>query len=143
MKRAIPYLLLFLFTAGQAEGLVRLCAEWLCPEGRQSGCCHQSLQANSAPSAGSKAGHCSPARTATPLELDRARCCESPSRGTEGLFLTAERLPKEAFRQLLLCSAHSSGRLHSSLGSFSADDLPSQSLQDPSPSDLHSPVLRI
>ena len=143
MKRAIPYLLLFLFAAGQAEGLARLCAEWLCPQGRQSGCCHQSLQANNAPNAGVEAGHCSPAKTATPLELDRARCCESPSHGAESLFLTPDRLPKEAFRQFLLCSAHASGRLHSLLASSSADGPPTQSLQDPSPPDLHSPVLRI
>ena len=143
MRRAITYLLLILFVGSQADDVVRLCAEWLCPEGQSHGCCHQSQARNSRPRVTVEAGHCSPAETATPLELDRALCCESSSDATKSLVRTAERFPKDAFRQMLLASAKPSGLPRSPADSSSADILFPQFLQDPSPPDFLSTVLRI
>lgn len=143
MKPAITYLLLILFVGSQAGDLVRLCAEWLCPEGKKPGCCHQLQSGKSGPRVTAEAGHCSPEEAASPLELDRALCCESLSDAAKSLFRTAERFPKDAFRHFLLCSAKPSGRPGSPAGSGSAEGTPLQFLQDPSPPDLLSTVLRI
>ncbi len=143
MRRAITYLLLFLSVGSQAGDVVRLCAEWLCPEGQGHGCCHQSQAHKSEQRVTAEAGHCSPAETARPLELDRALCCESSSDANNSLFRTAERFSKDAFRQMLLSSAKPSGPPRSPADSSSADILSPQFLQDPSPPDLLSTVLRI
>ena len=143
MKRAITYLFLILFVGSQAGDVVRLCAEWLCPEGQTHGCCHQPQSGKSRPSVTAESGHCSPEGAATPLQVDRALCCENSSEATGHLFRTAERFPKDAFRQFLLSSAKPSGRPDSPAGSGSADGTPLQFLQDPSPPNLLSTVLRI
>ena len=143
MKRAITYLLLILFVGSQADDVVRLCAEWLCPEGQTHSCCHQSQSEKSRLTDQAEAGHCVPAETASPLELNRALCCESLSEATKSLFRTAERFPKETFRQLLFSSAKPSGQPGSPAGSGSAEGPSPQFLQDPSPPDLLSTVLRI
>ena len=143
MNRAITYLLLILFVGSQADDVVRLCAEWLCPERRSHGCCHESQSGKNRLRATAEAGHCSPAETASPLELDRANCCETASDATDSLFRTAERFPKDAFRYLLLSSAKPSGQPGSPAGSSSVESAPSQFLQDLSPPDLLSTVLRI
>jgi len=143
MRRAITFLLLILFVGSQAGDLVRLCAEWLCPEGQSHGCCHQSQARKSRPRVTVEAGHCSPAETARPLELDRALCCENSSEATNSLFRTAERFPKDAFRQWLLASVKPSGLPGSPADSISADILSPLFLQDPSPPHLLSTVLRI
>ena len=143
MNRAITHCLLFLFMGSQADGLVQLCAEWLCSKGRKPHCCHQTLLADSGPGVRAEAGHCSPAETATPRQLNRAICCEHSFDGPNSLFLTADRFPRDTFRQYLLSSMQPSDRslstarpglVHSPLLRF---------LEDPSPPDLHSPVLRI
>lgn len=143
MKRAITYLLLILFAGSQADDLVRLCTEWLCPERRHSACCHESQSGKSGLSVTAGAGHCAPEGAATPLQVERALCCESPSEATKSLIRTAERFPKDAFRQFLLNSAKPSGQPGSPAGSGSADSTPPQFLQDPSPPNLLSTVLRI
>jgi len=143
MKRAITYLLLILFAGSQADDVVRLCAEWLCPEGQAHSCCHQSQSEKSRLTVKAEAGHCAPAETASPLELNRALCCETSSEATNSFFRTAERFPKEVFRQLLLSSANSPQQPPSPGGSSSADGGPPRFLQDLSPPDLLSTVLRI
>lgn len=143
MKRAITYLLLILFVGSQADAVVRLCAEWLCPEGQSHGCCHESQSEKSRLTVEAVAGHCAPAETASPLELGRGLCCESLSDATKSLFRTAERFPQDAFRQLLLSSAQPSGRPGSPAGANSVEGTAPQFLQDLSPPDLLSTVLRI
>ena len=143
MKRAITHLLLILFVGLQAGDVVRLCAEWLCPEGQVHGCCHQSQSEKSRLTVKAEAGHCAPAETASPPELNRALCCETSSEATNSFFRTAERFPKDTFRQLLLSSAKPSGQPRSPGGSGSADGPPPHFLQDLSPPDLLSTVLRI
>lgn len=143
MKRAITYLLLILFVGSQAGDVVRLCTEWLCPQRQNPGCCHRSQSVKSGPRATAEAGHCSLEEAASPLALNRALCCESPSDAAKSLVRTAERFPKDAFRQLLLSSAKPSGQPSSPAGSSSADGAPPPFLQDPSPPDLLSTVLRI
>ena len=143
MNRAITYLLLILFVGSQADDVVRLCAEWLCPERQSHGCCHQSQSGENRLRAAAGAGHCSPAKTASPLELDRANCCGTSSEATDSFFRTAERFPKDAFKQLLLSSAKPSGQPRSPAGSSSVESTPQQFLQDLSPPDLLSTVLRI
>ena len=144
MKRAIPHLLLILFVGSQAGGVVRLCAEWLCPQRQTPGCCHQSRSGNGGPRVAAEDGHCSPAGATIPLELDRARCCDSPSDAVQSLFRTAERFPKDAFRQWLFSSGEPSGQPGCRAGTGSADGAPpTRFLPHPSPPDLHSTVLRI
>lgn len=143
MKRAITYLLLILFVGSQANDVVRLCAEWLCPEHQSPGCCHESQSEKSRLTVTAEAGHCSPAEAAIPLRLDPALCCETSSDATNSFFRTAERFPKDAFRQLLLSSATPSGQPGSPAGSSSVEGTPAQFLQDPSPPGLLSTVLRI
>ena len=143
MKRAITYLLLILFVGSQAGDLVRVCAEWLCPESQAHSCCHQSQSEKSRLTVKAEAGHCAPAETASPPELNRGLCCETSSEATNSFFRTAERFPKDTFRQLLLSSARSSGQPLSPGGSSSLGGPPPQFLQDPSPPDLLSTVLRI
>ena len=143
MNRTISLLLLFLFVGSQAEGLVQLCAQWLCPERRNSQCCHQSLSAKAGAALSAASGHCSPAAAETPVELNRSFCCQDTSDGKKRLFRTADRFPRDAFRQFLLCAVQPpAGPL--SLGHSGSNDGPTpQFLQDFSPSDLQSPVLRI
>ena len=143
MKRAITYLLLILFVGSQAGDVVRLCAEWLCPKGREHACCPQTLPVNGGPRVRAEAGHCSPAETATPRQLNRAICCEHSFDGPNSLFLTADRFPRDTFRQTLLSSMQPSDRSLSTArpGLVHSPSLPF--LEDPSPPDLHSPVLRI
>lgn len=143
MKRAITYLLLILFVGSQADDVVRLCAEMLCPEGHTHGCCHQSQSEKNRLTVKAEAGHCAPSETASPLRLDRAACCESPSDAARNFFRTAERFPKDTFRQFLLSSAKPSGLPISPVDSSSADILAPLFLQDPAPPDLLSTVLRI
>lgn len=143
MKPATTTLLLILFVGSQAGDLVRLCAEWLCPEGQTHGCCHRSRSEKSRLNVEADGGHCSPEEAASPLELDRALCCESLSDAAKSFFRTAERFPTDAFRQFLLSSAKPSDRPGSPAGSSSAEGTPSLFLQDPSPPDLLSTVLRI
>ena len=143
MKRAITYLLLILFAGSQAGDVVRLCAEWLCPEGQVHSCCHQSQSEKSRLTVKAESGHCAPAETASPLKLNPALCCETSSEATNSFFRTAERFPKDTFRQWLLSSAKSPGQPPSPGGSSSADGGPPRFLQDLSPPDLLSTVLRI
>ena len=143
MNRAITLLLLFLFLGSQAEGLVQLCAEWLCPERRDACCCHHSLPAKAELALRAPSRHCSPPAAETPLELDRAFCCENPSHGTKSLFHRTDRLSKDAFRQFLVCFLQPSGKPLSPGGPGSPDGSPPPFLEDLSPPDLHSPVLRI
>lgn len=143
MKPAITTLLLILFVGSQADDVVRLCAEWLCPQGQAHGCCHHSRSGKSRLKVAADGGHCAPAETASPLELDRARCCDTSSEAGGSFFRTAERFPKDGFRQLLFSSAKPWGRPDSPAGSNSAGGAPLQFLQDLSPPDLLSTVLRI
>ena len=143
MKRAITYLLLILFAGSQAGDVVRLCAEWLCPEGQVHSCCHQSQSEKSRLTVKAESGHCASGETASPLELNPVLCCETSSEATNSFFRTAERFPKDTFRQLLLCSAQPSGQPRSSGDYGSADGAPPRFLPDPSPPDLLSTVLRI
>ena len=143
MKRATTTLLLILFVGFQADDLVRLCAEWLCPAGHNRACCHQSRSEKSGLRGAAEGGHCSPQSAAIPPEVGRALCCESPSDAFKKFVRAAERFPKDAFRQFLLCSAKPSGLPNSPADSSSADTLPPLFLQDPSPPDLLSTVLRI
>lgn len=143
MKPAITTLLLILFAGSQAGDLVRLCAEWLCPQGQTHGCCLHSRSEKSRVKVEAAAGHCAPVETAIPLEMDRALCCESHSEVAKSLFRTAERFPKDTFRQFLFSSAKPSGRPGSPAGSSSAGGAPLPFLQDPSPPDRLSTVLRI
>ena len=143
MKRAITTLLLILFAGLQADDVVRLCAEWLCPEGQTHDCCHLSQSGKSRLKAKVEAGHCAPADAASPLELNRALCCESSSEAARNIFRAAERFPKDTFRQFLLGSAKPSGLPSAPADFSSADILTAQFLQAPSPPNLLSTVLRI
>lgn len=143
MKPATTTLLLILFVGSQAGDLARLCAEWLCPEGQTHACCHRSQSEKIRLKVEAGAGHCAPAETTSPLELDRALCCETSSEAAGNFFRTAERFPKDAFRQFLLSSAKPSGQPGSPGSSSSVDGATPQFLQDPSPPDLLSTVLRI
>lgn len=143
MNRAITYLLLILFVGAQADDVVRLCAEWLCPEGQTHGCCHQSQSEKSGRRVAAEADHCSPEEAASPLELDRALCCESSSESAESFFRAAEQFPRDAFRQFLLSSAKPTGHPSSPAGSSLAHGTAPHFLQAPSPPDLLSTVLRI
>ena len=145
MNRAITLLLVFLFLGSQAEGLVQLCAEWLCPERRDACCCHHSLPANAELALRAPSRHCSPPAAETPLELDPAFCCENPSHGAKSLFHRTDRFSKDAFRQFLVCLLQPSGKPLSPGPGVpgSADGSPPSFLEDLSPPDLHSPVLRI
>ena len=143
MTRAITYLLLILFVGSQADDVVRLCAEMLCPEGHTHGCCHQSRSEKNRLTVKMEAGHCAPAETASPLQLDRATCCESPADAARNFFRTAERLPKDTVRQLLLSASRPSGLPNFPPDSSPSVILPPAFLQDPSPPDLLSTVLRI
>ena len=143
MKPAITTLLLILFAGSQAGDLVRLCAEWLCPQGHTHGCCHQLQSEKSRLKVEADAGHCAPAETASPLALDRVLCCDTSSEAAGSFFRTAERFPKDAFRQFLFSSAKPFGQPGSPAGAGSVDGAVPQFLQDPSPPDLLSTVLRI
>lgn len=143
MKRAVAYLSLTLFVGFQADDVVRLCAEWLCSERQDSVCCHELQSGKSGLRVTAKASHCSPEGVADPLEVDRALCCENPSEATNSIFRTAERFPRDAFRQFLLCSAKLSGQPASPAGSGSADSTPQHFLQFPSSPDRLSTVLLI
>lgn len=143
MTRAITYLLIILFVGSQADDVVRLCAEMLCPEGQTHGCCHQSRSEKSRLTVKMEAGHCAPAETASPLQLDRAPCCETPSEAARNFFRTAERFPKDTFRQLLLSASIPSGLPNFPPDSSPAVILAPAFLQDPSPPGLLLTVLRI
>ena len=143
MNRTITLLLLFLFVGSQAEGLVQVCAEWLCPERRDPCCCHHSLPAKAELALRAPSRHCSPPAAETPLELGPAFCCENPSHGNKSLFHRADRFSKDTFRQFLVCLLQPSGKPLSPGVPGSADGSPPSFLQDLSPPDLHSPVLRI
>lgn len=143
MKQAITYLLLILFVGFQAGDVVRLCAEWLCPKGREHACCPQTPPVNGGPRVKAEAGHCSPAGAAAPLLLDRALCCESSFDGAHSLFLTTERFANDAFRQFLLSSTQPRDRTVSPADPVSTHSLSLRFSEDSSPSGLYSPVLRI
>ena len=145
MKRATTYLLFVLFVGSQAGDVVRLCAEWLCPNGREHACCPQTLPVNGGPRVRAEAGHCSPAGAAAPLLLDRALCCESSIDGAHSLFLTTERFANNAFRQFLLASTQPRDRNLSPADPGSTRSLSLRFPEDSSPPDpdLYSPVLRI